>query len=483
MSTPTLLIVDDDESFLGSMRRALRRDYEVRTATSREEALDQLSPPPDVVLLDLRLDEDDPDNQEGIELLQTLNERFSNLPVLMITAYGDVDTAVQAMHRGAVDFIQKQAGVKQIKSRLERALERGRLSRRVSELEREIELVEPREIVGQSETIQEVKQYIEALARDGDATVLIRGETGTGKELVARAIHATGERRDGPFVPVVLNALSDDTIESELFGYEKGAFTGAEEQHAGYLEEAHGGVLFLDEIGEMPSDVQVKLLRFLEERQFERLGSTEPIEVDVQIVTATNADLAAQIDAGDFREDLYYRLKVHEIVVPPLRERRDDISLLVDHFLQLFRQQGKEVGSIHPDALGLLRQYDWPGNVRQLKNALESAIFRTRMHEHDEIRPDDLPAEIRQSESSPPALPLDEETDIDELLARDELAYAEQALKEVDGKITEAWELLGYNDRFVFSRRIRRILERHPDVAEEFPYVQDLFQSAANEQT
>jgi DNA-binding NtrC family response regulator len=482
MAYPTLLIVDDDESFLGSMGRALGRDYEVRTAASRDEALDRLSPPPDVALVDLRLDEDDPDNREGIELLETLNERFPNLPALMITAYGNLDTAVEAMQRGAVDFIQKpRAGVREIKSRLERALERGRLSRRVSELEREIELVEPREIVGQSEAIQEVKQYIEALARDGDATVLIRGETGTGKELVARAIHASGERRDGPFVPVVLNVLSEDTIESELFGYEKGAFTGAEEQHAGYLEEAHGGVLFLDEIGEMPSDVQVKLLRFLEERQFERLGSTEPIEVDVQIVTATNADLEAQIDAGDFREDLYYRLKVHEIVVPPLRERRDDIPLLVDHFLQLFRQQGKEVGSIHPDALELLRQYDWPGNIRQLKNALESAIFRTQMQEHDEIRPEDLPAEVRQSEPSGASFQLDEEADIDALLARDELAYAEQALKEVDGKITEAWKLLGYNDRFVFSRRIRRILERHPEVAEEFPYLQEVFQSAVSE--
>jgi len=482
MSVRTLLIVDDDEAFLASMRRALRRDYEVRTATSRAGALDQLSPPPDVVLLDLRLDEDDPDNQEGIELLQTLNERFPNLPVLMITAYGDLDTAVEAMQRGAVDFIQKtRAGVREIKSRLERALERGRLSRRVSELEREIELVEPRTIVGQSDEIQEVKQYIEAVARDGNATVLIRGETGTGKELVARAIHATGELRDGPFVPVVLNALSDDTIESELFGYEEGAFTGADEQHAGYLEEAHGGVLFLDEIGEMPADVQVKLLRFLEERTFERLGSTEPIEVDTQIVTATNADLSEQIEAGAFREDLYYRLKVHEIVVPPLQDRKDDIPLLVDHFLQLFREQGKEVGSVHPEALELLRKYDWPGNVRQLKNALESAIFRTQMHEHDEIRPEDLPAELRQAEPSGTSLPLGDEADIDALLARDELAYAERALKEADGKITEAWELLGYNDRFVFSRRIRRILERHPEVAEEFPYVQEVFQSAANE--
>lgn len=482
MSNPHLLIVDDDESFRGSMRRALRRDYEVRTAANREEARDQLSPPPDVVLLDLRLDEDDPNNQEGLELLQALNDRFPNLPVLMITAYGDLDTAVEAMQQGAIDFIQKsRAEIREIKSRLEQALEQGRLSRRVDQLKREISLVEPREIVGQSDEIQEVKQYIEAVARDGEATVLIRGETGTGKELVARAIHASGEREDDPFVPVVLNALSEDTIESELFGYEKGAFTGAEERHIGYLEKAHGGVLLLDEIGEMSQDVQVKLLRFLEEQTFQRVGGTEPVEVDVQILAATNTDLRKQMETENFREDLFYRLKVHEIVVPPLRDRRDDIPLLVDHFIQLFREQGKEIGSIHPAAQDQLLQYDWPGNVRQLKNALEAAIFRAKMHDHDRILVEDLPSEVRGPESSDSSLSLEEGVDIEKLLARDELSYAKQALKAKDGKITEAWKLLGYNDRFVFSRRIRRILEEHPDVAEDFPYVREVFQSAANE--
>ena len=229
----------------------------------------------------------------------------------------------------------------------------------------------------------------------------------------------------------------------------------------------------------MHPDVQVKLLRFLEEREFERLGSTEPIEVDVQIVTATNADLERRLDAGRFREDLYFRLKVHEIVLPPLRERREDIPLLVDHFLQLFRQQGKEVASIASAALDALKKHDWPGNVRQLKNTLESAIFRASMHQHEEVKVEDLPAEVREPDNVS-SVDLDaEDTDIDALLARDELSYAEQALKAADGKITEAWRLLGYNDRFVFSRRIRRILERYPDVACDFPYVEDIFQSAS----
>ena len=230
MPLPTLLIVDDNEAFLASLKRALRQDYDVHTAPSQEEALQQLSPPPDLVLLDLRLDEDDPDNREGADLLQTLQHQSPQLPVLMITAHGDLKTAVECMRLGAVDFIQKaRASVKEIKTRLSRALEQARLARRVSELERDIQIIEPRQIVGQSPQIEEVKRYIEAVARDGNVTVLIRGETGTGKELVARAIHASGERQSGPFVPVVLNALSDETIESELFGYEKGAFTGAEE--------------------------------------------------------------------------------------------------------------------------------------------------------------------------------------------------------------------------------------------------------------
>ena len=480
MSSPTLLIVDDNGGFLASLKRALRQDYDVRTAPSQEEALQQLSPPPNVVLLDLRMDEDDPTNREGIELLQTLNDRFPDLPILMITAHGDLDAAVECMRQGAVDFIQKsRANVQEIKTRLERALEHARLSRRVSELEREIQLVEPRKIVGAGTAIENVKRYIEAVARDANATVLIRGETGTGKELVARAIHASGRRREGPFVPVVLNALPDETIESELFGYERGAFTGAEKRRIGYLEKAHGGLLLLDEIGEMHPDVQVKLLRFLEEREFERLGSTEPIEVDVQIVTATNADLERRVDAGRFREDLYFRLKVHEIVVPPLRERREDIPLLVDHFLQLFRGQGKEVVSIAPKALDALKKHDWPGNVRQLKNALESAIFRAGMHQHEEVTMDDLPAEVQEPDT-PSSVDLDaEDTDIDALLARAELSYAEQALKAAEGKITEAWKLLGYNDRFVFSRRIRRILERYPNVAGDFPYVEEIFQSSS----
>jgi len=479
---PTLLIVDDNEAFLTSLQRALRGDYEVRCARSAAEAITLLSPSPDVALLDLRLKEDDPANRDGLVLLQTLRQQFPHLPVLMITAYGDIDTAVECMKQGAVDFIQKpKVDLREINTRLARALEHARLSRRVTELEYELHLIEPRQIVGNSSKIQEIKRVIEAVARDGSVTVLIRGETGTGKELVARAIHASGWRRAGPFIPVTLNALPSHTVEAELFGYEPGAFTDARVRHIGYLEKAHGGVLFLDEIGDVEANVQAKLLRFLEEREFQRLGSTSPVKVDVQIITATNADLEARVKEGRFREDLYFRLKVHEIVLPPLRERVEDIPLLVDHFLRLFRQQGKRVGRISPSALEVLQRSSWPGNVRQLKNAIESAIFWAELRQHEQIEVEDLPADVRQSdEKLVPRSTIrigDKAFAIHEALARVELAYIDEALQAAHGKKTEAWKLLAYPNRFALSRRVRRILEQYPHLGDEFPHLKAKFLS------
>lgn len=484
MHRPVLLIVDDDELLLTSYQRALKGEYEVLGARSASEALALLSPPPEVILLDLRLRADDVHNREGLTLLKTLQQQFPQLPVLMITAYGDIDIAVECMKHGAVDFIQKpQVDLKEIKTRLTRALEHARLSRRVSELEKELHLIEPRRIVGISLAIQEIKKVIEAAARDAQVTVLILGDTGTGKELVARAIHASGWRGNGPFVAVTVNTLPPPTIASELFGYEPGAFTDARGRHIGYLEKAHGGVLFLDEVGNVEPGVQDKLLRFLEEREFQRLGNTKPIKVDVQIIAATNSDLEKLVRKGLFRKDLYSRLNVLQIVIPRLNDRAEDIPVLSEHFLQIFRARGKKIRGIGQAALALLNKFDWPGNIRQLKNALESAVFWAELRHHEEIEVDDLPADVRQTGIGSTIVgfcePGMEGFKFEEVRARGDLSYIDKALRAAEKLdpnkiITTTADLLGIT-RFKLTNVVKKIFQDHPHLTEEFPYVKGAF--------
>ena len=480
MAKPILLIIDDDEAFLASSRRALKSDYEVHCARSRNEAEPLLAPLPDVVLLDLSLKEDDPANRDGLVILNELHRQFPQIPILIITAYGEIETAVECMKTGAVDFLQKpRADIREIKARLQKAVEHSRLTRRVSQLEEDLQLIEPREIVGQSPSIREMNRVIDAVADNGQVTVLLVGETGTGKELVARAIHNRGWRRSGPFVPVMLNALPQAMLEAELFGHEAGAFTDARDRRLGYLEKAHGGVLFLDEVSEMDANIQVKLLRFFEEREFQRLGSTVPLKVDVQIVAATNVSLEELIKAKKFREDLYFRLKVHEIHLPPLRDRAEDIPLLVEHFLQLFRRQGKNVVSIAPQPLKALQSYHWPGNVRQLRNVLESAALRAQVSDRQRIEEPDLPSDVRATgkpqATREPADSHDNGFTIHEALARTELAHIEQALLSTHGKKAEAGRLLGYSDRFTMQRRVRTILKNYPHLGAEFSQLRATF--------
>lgn len=481
MSKPTILIVDDDEDFRAALGRVLRSDYQVRHAGSLAEAMARLSPPPDAVILDIRLAADDLANRDGLLFLRRLHAELPHVPAVMVTALGDVEVAVESMREGAVDFLQKRSDIREMRARLKQALEHGRLTQRVEELERDLQRVEPWQMVGQGAAMRELRRMAEVLGRDGSVTVLIRGETGTGKELVARAVHAAGRRSSGPFVPVMINSLPLSIVEAELFGHEASAFTDARRQRIGYLERAHGGVLFLDEIGELGLDVQVKLLRLLETREFQRLGGSQPLHLDVQVVAATNADLEASVEAGSFRRDLYYRLRVAEIVVPPLRERPEDVPELVEHFLDLFRRQGKRAGGIAPAALARLQSLPWPGNVRQLKNALESALVHAELRGHARIELDDLAAS-----GAPPGGPVTAEAaagvppgGIQRALARVELAYVDRALASTGGKKAEAWKLLGYHDRFAPYRRVRRILERFPELREEFPRVDTALAEAA----
>jgi DNA-binding NtrC family response regulator len=313
---------------------------------------------------------------------------------------------------------------------------------------------------------------IQAAARNGDVTVLIRGETGTGKELVARAIHASGWRSSGPFTAVALTALPASMIEAELFGHEAGAFTDARTRHPGYLEQAERGLLFLDEIGETPPSVQSKLLRFLEEREVQRLGGTRPIKVDTQVVAATNANLETLVARGEFREDLYFRLRVCEIVVPSLSQRRADIPDIVAHLLERLRLRGRRVHSIKPAALDVLTTAPWPGNVRQLKNAVESAAFSAELKGCGAIEPEDIPVDRslpRNDPSHPPMQAgLGPGFDIGREVARTELGFIAEAVRVGRGRKSEAWRLLNYNDRFALHRRLRSLFRRYPDLRDAF---------------
>jgi DNA-binding NtrC family response regulator len=475
-----VLVVDDSAEFREVLGDALEDDFDIDLAASAEEAQRKLTDGVGVVLLDVRLKEDGV-NRDGLLLLEAIRQNQHELPVVMMTSYADIDIAVEAMRLGATDFVQKsRVDIREFRKVIDKALERSKDKRRIASLEDDLRRLEPWELVGDDPKIQEVRQLVDMVAQDGYSTVLVRGDTGTGKELVARAVHSRGWRSQYPFVAVSLPGLPRDLIEAELFGHMKGAFTDARETRIGYVEKAQKGVLFLDEVGELPPEMQVKLLRFLETKTFARIGSTREIHVDVQIVAATNRNLEQAIQQGQFRDDLYFRLKSMEIRIPPLRERPDDIALLSDHFLFMFRQQGRtKLAGISPAALKLLSGYSFPGNVRELKNIIERSMTFANNQGHTLIEVNDLPLEVQQVSklpTQPIMLPFGEEgINLDAELARIELAYIQNALQQTEGKKTEAWRVLGLNDRFALRRRVKRIGEAYPHLISSFSFVQKLY--------
>jgi DNA-binding NtrC family response regulator len=368
-----VLVVDDDAA-IGRVLVALlgQRGFEAKHVPSAEDAVRELdSRAWDLVLSDVRMP-----GMDGLALLEHVGARYPGLPVVLLTAHGSVELAVDAMKRGAADFVQKPFDHDEIGFVVEKALAGSRRAR--------TEVPEPASVaggmLGESAPMQEVFATIRKVAAS-NATVLIRGETGTGKELVARALHEASPRKDQPFVRVHCAALPETLLESELFGYEKGAFTGATQRKPGRVELAHKGTLFLDEIGEIAPSVQVKLLRVLQEREFERVGGTQTLRVDVRIVTATHRDLESMIAAGQFRDDLFYRLAVVPITIPPLRERGDDAARLVRHFVsELGRSCGRATMTIEDAAVELLARQPWPGNVRQLQNFMERVVVLADDH-------------------------------------------------------------------------------------------------------
>ncbi len=398
----TILIVDDEANYHLPIKTLFEhKGYAAISAYSGNEAWKIMTDRPvDLVLSDMNM----PDGN-GFELLARIKKNKPEIPVIMLTAFGTVEMAVEAMKLGAVDYLTKPCSNDELLVKVDKALELSRLGRQNNELRAALsQRYSFGSLIGKSKPMQELYSLMEKVAPT-KANVLITGESGTGKELVAQALHYNSPRASGPFVAVNCSALAPTLLESELFGHEKGAFTDARQSRAGRFEAANGGSLLLDEVGEMDLGLQVKLLRVLQERRFERVGGNQPIAVDVRLITATNRDLKKQVDAGHFREDLFYRLNVVHLELPPLRERLEDLPLLVEHFLKMYSEGGK-AKSLSRQALQAMYEYQWPGNVRELANAVERALV---LASGPEINLEDLPKDISQpaakSQTSPPPRP------------------------------------------------------------------------------
>jgi DNA-binding NtrC family response regulator len=372
---PSVLIVDDEKHTREGLQQALLENYDVSVAASADEAFNLLDAQPfDVIVTDLRMP-----GKSGLKVIDKALALANRPAVLMMTAYGNIETAVEAMKRGAVDFLTKPVNIERLEVLIQRALKTRTLEVEVKQLhERLDEKFNFEGIIGSSPKLEAVIERVKLVA-PSRATLLIEGESGTGKELIAQAVHQSSPRARAPFIAVHCAALSENLLESELFGHERGAFTGANERRIGRFESADTGTLFLDEIGEISASTQVKLLRFLETKSIERVGGSKPIELDVRLVAATNRNLEAQVREGKFREDLFFRLNVVRITMPPLRERSEDIPLLLTHYLKLMAEEnGVPPMTLEPGALRTLQAYPWPGNIRELRNFCENVVVLHR---------------------------------------------------------------------------------------------------------
>ncbi len=382
----SILVADDEMIVRQSLSNWLMAEgYSVETAENGQDAYNKLrNKNYDLILADIKMPE-----MDGIELLEKSKKYDPELQFIVMTAYASVDTAVTAIKEGAFDYIVKPVDPENVSLVIKRSLKFKLLEKENLMLKKELEKKYGMdEIIGKSKKMEDIFDLIRTVA-DADSVVMIRGESGTGKELIAKAIHAHSKRKYGPFIAINCGSLPETLLESELFGYEKGAFTGAQSRRKGRIEMAQTGTLFLDEIGDISQKTQVDLLRVLQERTIYRLGSTEPVEIDVRIISATNRDLEAEITKGNFREDLYYRLNVISIEVPPLRERRDDIPLLVNYYLNKnLMENRKQISSVSKDAMKKLVAYSWPGNVRELENVIERAVVISK---NEELCCNDLP--------------------------------------------------------------------------------------------
>lgn len=446
-----VLIVDDDPNVQYTLREALRANgFEPTCAANAPTALGRLRDEPfDAVLLDVMLEPEG--GMDGMEALGAILRIDANMPVVLMTAYGSRELALRAIQRGAFDFFEKPFQIEELAVVVRRAVERRVLIREAGALaggpspQFSIE-----RLIGQSPAMQPVREALTTVFAN-DVTVLLLGENGTGKTLLARMVHENSSRRGGPFVTVTCASVPETLLESELFGYEPGAFTGAIGRKQGRLESANSGTIFLDEIGDLSAATQAKLLRVLDQRECERLGGTKTVQLDVRIVTATNKDLSGAVAQGTFRSDLYYRLNVFPITLPPLRERREDIAPLAAHFVELYaRKYRRTVTGCSPEAQALLAAYRWPGNVRELEHAIESAVLRAK---GSLIEPSCLPPEVVSFKPrAPERAELAEGQGLDDMLAAIERSTIEDALRHTGGVQSRAAKLLGISERSLWHR-------------------------------
>ncbi|HLC21754.1 MAG TPA: sigma-54 dependent transcriptional regulator [Candidatus Methylomirabilis sp.] len=446
-----VLVLDDEVDMLENCARLLSRlGYEVLTeAESAKASLLYERERPDLVLTDLRMQ-----SLDGLGVLRAIRAIDPEATVTLFTAFATIETAVEAMKDGAFDYLPKPFSAEQLRVCIERAMEQRRLREENRRLLAQLtETYRFDNIIGTSLPMLQVFETIKKVAKS-EANILIIGETGTGKELIARSLHVNSRRAAGPFIPVDCASLPENLLESELFGHEKGAFTGAQATRPGLFEFANGGTIFLDEVGDISLNLQAKLLRVLQEREVRRVGSNRIIEVDVRVISATNRDLAHSVATGEFREDLYYRLNVISIPLPPLRDRKGDTPLIAHHYLKKYAaSSGKEVKGIMPEAIRLLEEHAWPGNVRELQNVIERAVV---LAEHEMLRPQELPEHIRikVEAASPKDLPLKRAKE--QWAASFERDYLIQLLKRHDGNISQAAKTAG-----VDRKTVHRLMKKY----------------------
>lgn len=464
-----VLIIDDELSLLKLLTLSLKSDFDISTAETAKKGLDAFHTDIfDCIVCDVGL----PD-QSGVEVLKLIHNQSPELPVIMITAHGSIASALSAMKAGAYDYIQKPFEPEELKIVIERAVHERQMSKNLARLQKEVwEKYDFSKIIGQSQPMRTLFERIRK-ASDTKSTILILGESGTGKELIAKSIHFNSSRKESPFIVIDCSAIPSNLLESELFGHTRGAFTGADRAKKGLFEEGHRGTVFLDEIGELPLDLQSKLLRVLQESSIRRVGETQPIDIDIRVIAATNRNLENEVKNGRFRQDLFYRLNVIPISAPPLRERPEDVALLANHFLKKFaKEYDRKTLRVSTPVMSRFQSFEWPGNVRQLENLIEQMVV---MSDSEELELKDLPPPLSDGVPAEPAVipnsSWDLKSAIQKITEYTEECLIKKALQHTSYNKTKAAELLGISRRaLIYKAQEYRIekasgaeLEGHED--------------------